>query len=160
MHIVLPSSWTGHSECPAIAHFTNCVLEAPSSWTGRFHRLGVTYISRYSQKLIKLSNFSVDNVHIKPSSSVRNVGTIFDNIMWMTEQVTAICRTTHYHLRNIGPIRKCNSMKHARSFHAHVTSRLDCGNGNLYDLHDFQNYHLQRILHIAKRIPNLIVSLL
>ena len=40
----LLNSWTGHSECLAIAHFTNWATVLPSSWTGQFHRLGVTYI--------------------------------------------------------------------------------------------------------------------
>ena len=41
----LASSWTGHFERPAIAHFKNWALEAPSSWIGRFHRLGITYLA-------------------------------------------------------------------------------------------------------------------
>ena len=74
----------------------------------------------------------------------------------MSEQVTAICKSTHYHLRNIGRIRKCISYEACEKLiHALVTSRLDCGNGNLYDLPDFQNYRLQRILHVAARILTL-----
>ena len=112
--------------------------------------------SRYYQKCLNLPHFSMDDVQIKPASSVRNIGIIFDSIMSMEDQVTAICKATHYHLRNIGRIRKCITYEACdKLIHALVTSRLDCGNGNLYGLPISQNYRLQRILNIAARILTL-----
>ena len=76
--------------------------------------------------------------------------------MCMEDQVTAICKATHFHLRNIGRIRKCITYDACEKLiHALVTSRLDCGNGNLYGLPISQNYRLQRILNIAARILTL-----
>ena len=117
----------------------------------------VMYISsRYYQNVINLPDFSIDNVNIAPASSVRNIGVVFDNIMCMEDQVTAICKATHYHLRNIGRIRKCITYEACEKLvHALVTSRLDCGNGNLYGLPNSQNYRLQRILNIAARLLTL-----
>lgn len=112
--------------------------------------------SRYYQNFIKLDNFTIDDVIIQPASSVRNIGIIFDNIMSMGEQVTSICKSTHYHLRNIGRIRKCITFEACEKLiHALVTSRLDCGNALLYGLPDYQFYRLQRMLHIAARILTL-----
>ena len=112
--------------------------------------------SRYYHNFIKLENFTIDNVVIEPATSVRNIGVIFDNIMSMGEQVTAICKSTHYHLRNIGRIRKSISYDACEKLiHALVTSRLDCGNATLYGLPDYQIYRLQRMLHIAARILTL-----
>jgi hypothetical protein len=112
--------------------------------------------SRYYHKLIKLSNFSIDNVEIAPAMSARNIGVIFDCVMSMGDQVTAVCKSAHYHLRNIGRIRKCITYDACEKLvHALVTSRLDCGNALLYDLPEFQNYRLQKILHIAARILTL-----
>jgi hypothetical protein len=67
-----------------------------------------------------------------------------------------ISQATHYHLRNIGRIRKCITYEACEKLvHALVTSRLDCGNGNLYGLPTKQNDRLQRILNIAARILTL-----
>ena len=117
----------------------------------------VMYISsRYYQKLLHLPHFSIDNVNIESASAVRNIGVIFNNTMSMENQVTAICQATHYHLRNIGRIRKCITYEACEKLvHALVTSRLDCGNGNLYGLPTIQNHRLQRILNIAARILTL-----
>ena len=76
--------------------------------------------------------------------------------MCMHNQVTSICKAAHYHLRNIGRIRKCITYDACEKLiHALVTSRLDCGNGNLYGLPKFQNSRLQKILNIAARILTL-----
>ena len=74
-----------------------------------------------------------------PSTLVRNLGVIFDNRMTMRDQITALCRTAHFHLRNIGRIRKSITDDACEKLiHAFVTTRLDCGNANLYDLPDNQ----------------------
>ena len=76
--------------------------------------------------------------------------------MSMGEQVTSICKTTHYHLRNIGRIRKSISFEACEKLiHALVTSRLDCGNALLYGLPEYQMCRLQRMFHIAARILTL-----
>ena len=112
--------------------------------------------SRYYHKCINVSNFTIDNITIVPASSVRNIGIIFDSIMSMEDQVTAICRSTHYHLRNIGRIRKCITYDACEKLvHALVTSRLDCGNALLFGLPDYQYDRLQRLLHTAARILTL-----
>ena len=112
--------------------------------------------SRYYHNLIKLSDFTIENLKLEPATSVRNIAVLFDSIMSMGDQVTAICKSTHYHLRNIGRIRKCITYEACEKLiHALVTSRLDCGNALLYGLPEYQNHRLQRILHIAARILTL-----
>ena len=112
--------------------------------------------SRFHNKPLSLDKFAVDNTTIEPASSVRNIGIIFDNTMLMKDQVTAICRAAHYHLRNIDRIRKSISYEACEKLiHAFVTSRLDCGNACLYGLPDDQLNRLQRMLHIAARILTL-----
>ncbi len=112
--------------------------------------------SRFYQKHITLTDFTIDDVKIVPASSVRNIGVMFDTKMTMGEQVTAICKSAHYHLRNIGRIRKSISFEACEKLiHAFVTSRLDCGNATLYGLPIYQNYRLQRMFNIAARILTL-----
>ena len=50
----------------------------------------------------------------------------------MDKQVDALCKTTHYHLSNIGRIRHLLSDRAAEQLvHAFVTARLDDGNSLL-----------------------------
>jgi len=112
--------------------------------------------SDYYRKLIALENISIDSTVIVPTSSVRNIGVIFDHALTMKNQVTTVCRSLHLHLRNIGSIRKCISHEACEKLiHALVTSRLDNGNATLYGLPDTQLGRLQRMLHIAARILTL-----
>ena len=112
--------------------------------------------SRYCLKPTALDKFTVDNTVIQPASAVRNIGIMFDSTMTMSAQVTAICRAAHFHLRNIGRIRKCITYEACdKLIHAFVTSRLDCCNSTLYGLPDSQLNRLQRMMHIAARILTL-----
>ena len=73
--------------------------------------------------------------------------------MTMKDQISAICQTTHYHLSNIGRIRKCITQEACEKLiHSLVTSRLDNGNATLFGLPDNQLNRLQRMLNIAARI--------
>ena len=154
------SDETSQSNC--LQHLQTCVSSIKAWMTCNKLKLNddkteVIYISsRYYQKILKPARFSVDEVIIEPSHAVRNIGVIFDNIMSMENQVTAICQSTHFHLRNIGRIRKCITYEACEKLiHALVTSRLDCGNANLFGIPDSQNDRLQKILHIAARILTL-----
>ena len=117
----------------------------------------VIYISSsYYQDQITIKNFAFDKTIIVPSTLVRNLGVIFDNRMTMRDQITALCRTAHFHLRNIGRIRKSITDDACEKLiHAFVTTRLDCGNANLYDLPDNQLHRVQRMFNIAARILTL-----
>jgi len=150
------------SQTTCLEHIERAVMEIKTWMVNNKLKLNddkteVMFISsRYYQKFITLDNFTIDNAIIKPATSVRNIGIIFDNVMSMGEQVTSICKTTHYHLRNIGRIRKCISNEACEKLiHALVTSRLDCGNALLYGLPEYQMSRLQRMFHIAARILTL-----
>ena len=90
---------------------------------------------------------------IKPSTSCRNLGAMFDNNQKMDIHISSVCRATHFHVRNIGAIRShlFDSVT-ASLVHSHVTSRLDYYNSLLYGLPDNQLNRLQRIQNIAVRI--------
>mgnify|MGYP000861500694 CR=1 FL=1 len=53
-----------------------------------------------------IPNFQVETTSVLPSSSVRNIGVIFDSALSMKQQISSICKVAHFHLRNIGSIRK------------------------------------------------------
>ena len=49
---------------------------------------------------------------ITQSSKVRDLGVIFDQFLNFDDQITSICRSIHFHIRNIGEIRNLLSYLH------------------------------------------------
>ena len=115
--------------------------------------------SNYYHDQVSITEFAIDNTLIVPASCIRNIGVIFDNTMTMRDQVTALCKSAHFHLRNIGRIRK--SITHEaceKLIHAFITSLLDCCNATLYGLPEGQSKRLQEMFSIAARIFTLTPS--
>ena len=54
---------------------------------------------------------AIDGSVIQPSPSARNISVIFDNKLNMERQVTTICKSAFFHIRNIFRIRKFLSVK-------------------------------------------------
>ena len=104
------------------------------------------------------SEFEIGETKIVPTSAARNIGILFDSTLSMNQQINNMCRVAHFHLRNLGAIRKFITQDACEKLvHAFITSRLDYGNSLLYGIPDYQIYRLQRILHIAARIVTLII---
>ena len=83
---------------------------------------------------------------IYPSSSVRNLGVIFDTQMSMSAHVRSLCSSLTYQLRNISRIRRfldydtCHLVVRAL-----VLSKIDYGNGLLLGANKNDLQRLQRI---------------
>ena len=76
---------------------------------------------------------------IKPSESVRNLGSWFDSHMNMNVQVGKICSKAFYGLYNIRKIRKFLSPESTKIlFHAFVTCHLDYCNSLLHGISQYQ----------------------
>ena len=61
-------------------------------------------VFRYSQAKQDLTGLSVivgDSI-IHQSSNARNLGIIFDQFLSFDDYISSVCRSTHFHLRNIG----------------------------------------------------------
>ena len=105
------------------------------------------------KKLTDNHSLTVGNSSIGPSSSAKNLGVIFDNNMNMEKQVSNICKSANFQLRNIGSIRKClNDTAAAQLVHSLITSRLDYCNSLLGGIPDSQIERLQRVQNNAARI--------
>ena len=90
---------------------------------------------------------------ISLSTSVRNLGVVFDSRLSMEEQVAQTAKLCYYQLRNIGQIRSSITEGACRTLvHALITSRLDYGNGLLYGIPQVTIQRLQRIQNCAARI--------
>ena len=73
-----------------------------------------------------LDSIIVGDTTLEPTSSARNIGAVFDDIMSFEEHVNELCRTAFYHIRNISRIHPCLSIDSTKTLvHALVTSRLD-----------------------------------
>ena len=71
----------------------------------------------------------------------------------MEDHITSVCRTSYFHLRNIGAIRQyLDSDTAAQIIHAFVTSRLDYCNALLYKLPDYLLLRLKKVQNTAVRI--------
>ena len=80
----------------------------------------------------------------------------FDECCNMEEHVKKICKTSHYHLRNISKIRKYLTEKTTEILvHAFVSSKLDYCNSLLYGLPKHMISSLQSVQNTASRIVTL-----
>ena len=95
----------------------------------------------------------VGDSQISSSSKVRDLGVIFDDCLSLDAHISNICRSTHFHLRNIGQIRNLLTFNAtAQRVHALITTRLDFCNSILYNLPNNKIERLQRIQNQAARM--------
>ena len=100
----------------------------------------------------------LDSIHIGSdvipvSSSAKNIGVWFDDVMSMDKQINSICKSAFYHLRNIAKVAKFISSRHCEILvHAFVTSKLDYCNTLLTGLRQDQIKKLQYVQNAAARL--------
>ena len=82
---------------------------------------------------------------------MRDLGVIFDQFLCFDDYISGICRSTHFHLRNIGRIRSLLSYEAtAQLFHALITTRIDYCNSLLHNLPKCSIARLQKIQKQAR----------
>ena len=105
-----------------------------------------------------LSNFPPTRLQIKthtvePSSTVKDLGVVFDSALAMSDHVSNIVRSCFYHLRNLSRIRPClTDTALLTAIHAFVTSRLDYGNALLNGVPQKLLSKLQRVQNAAAKL--------
>ncbi|XP_075334697.1 uncharacterized protein LOC142396039 [Odontesthes bonariensis] len=103
----------------------------------------------------KLSSYIVtlDGISLASSSTVRNLGVIFDQNLSFDSHIKQVSRTAFFHLRNIVKIRNILSQSDAEKLvHAFVTSRLDYCNSLLLGCPTYSLKSLQLIQNAAARV--------
>ena len=109
--------------------------------------------SSYFKQQFKDLQINVGNTHIRPTASARNLGVIFDSHLNLESHINNVCRSTYFHLRNIGSVRNMLSDDAcSQLIHALVTVRIDYCNSLLYGLPEYSLDRLQKILNTAARI--------
>ena len=139
-----------------------CVAEIKSWMTRNMLKLNddkteILFISSpYYHDQVSVDSVQIGNTAVAPTTSARNIGIIFDEHMSMNDQISHVCKSVHYQLRNLGAIRKFLSQDSClKLVHAFISSRLDYGNALLYGIPDCQIRRLQRIMNSAARILSL-----
>ena len=84
---------------------------------------------------------------------MRDLGVTFDQFLNFDDHITAICRSTYFHIRNIGKIRNLLSYNACSSIiHALISCRLDYCNSLLYNVPTHKTDRLQRLQNQCARI--------
>ena len=86
---------------------------------------------------------------ITQSSKVRYLGVIFYQFLYFDDHITAICRSTHFHIRNIVKIRNLLSYDACSTI---ISCRLDYCNVILYNVPKSKTDRLQRLQNQCARI--------
>ena len=95
-------------------------------------------------------NIMVGDSNIVSSNSARNLGVIFDKSIKLDYHISSVCKSTYFHLRNIGSLRNILSNDACTQLiHSLVTVCLDYCNSILYGLPDNSLYRLQKIQNTA-----------
>ena len=110
----------------------------------------------------KLTNdvATLNGIALASSSSVKNLGVVFDQDMSFISHIKQTSRSAYFHLRNIAKIRHILSQNDAEKLvHAFVTSRLDycnsllsgCSNKSIKTLQLIQNAAARLLTRTRKR---------
>ena len=105
-------------------------------------------VSRSPQLKCDLSGLSVNvgESMITQSSKMRDLGVIFDQFLNFDDHITAMCRSTRFHNRNIGKIWNLLSYNVCSTIiHALISCRLDYSNSILYNVPKSKTDRLQRL---------------
>ena len=94
----------------------------------------IVFSSKYRPRPC-LSNVQIGSECIKQSNTVRNLGVSLDQTLSYGEHVSKLCKSSHYHLRNISKIRKYLDENSTETLvHAFVSSKLGYCNALLIGL--------------------------
>ena len=92
----------------------------------------VLFTSKFRDEPI-LDHVEILDEKIKPVSTSKTLGVILDKYLSLAEHITKICKSAHFHLRNICKIRRYLDGKSTEILiHAFVSSKLDYCNSLLY----------------------------
>ncbi len=91
--------------------------------------------TRQQRSKIDIPHININGTDIAPTSTVRNLGVMFDSEMSMKAHVSSINRSAYPQLKNLRAIKPFLDMEAANTVaHAFVSCRLDAGNSILYGI--------------------------
>ena len=108
-----------------------------------------------SRQLSKIENKTLslpDNVSVKPVSSARNLGVIFDSQLSLSDHISSVSKSCYCHIRDLRRIRSSLDQSTATTIATSmIHSKLDYCNSLFLNLPKFELNRLQSILNSAAR---------
>ena len=107
------------------------------------------------QRSIYLSMFPIELLGVKtnPAKSACNLGVIFDKNFTFRSQISVVCNSCFYHMRDLRRIRRHLDLDSAKLLATTlVSSRLDCCSSLLYGIADIDLTRLQRVQNQLARL--------
>ena len=113
----------------------------------------IVFGTRKQLSKVHQTAISVGGEDITAKQCVRNLGSMFDTELKMTNHVTHVLKVGYFQLRQLGTIRKYLTPAAAKILiHASVISRLDYANALLFGIAETQLNRLQRLQNYAARL--------
>lgn len=105
------------------------------------------------REMLSKQIISLDNTSVSSSSTVKNLGVIFDDDLSFKAHISQVCKTAFFHLRNISKIRNLLCKNDAEKLiHAFVSSRIDYCNALLASCPKTSLKNLQLVQNAAARL--------
>ena len=112
----------------AVTQLNDCIRDVRTWLTRNMLKLNdektemILFTSKHGLKSQSNITVTVGEQQQLQSSSVRDLGVIYDQHLNMSQRVHSVCRTGYYHLRNIGRIRRYLTLDATKTLvHALVT---------------------------------------
>ena len=143
----------------ALSSIASCITEIKSWMTKNCLKLNedktefLVLGSPHSTRIMPTVELNIGDSSIKPTTSVRNLGVLFDSNMSMSVHIANLRRNISFHLRNMSRIRRFldyNSCHHVAR--ALILSRLDYGNSLLFGSNESDLNKLQSLQNWAARL--------
>ena len=145
----------------AVTRLNDCIRDVRTWLTRNMLKLNeektevFLFTSKHGLKSLSNITVTVGEQQQLQSSSVRDLGVIYDQHLNMSQHVRSVCRTGYYHLRNIGRIRRYLTQDATKTLvHTLVTSRLDYCNSLLYGLAANHLAKMQRLQNACARVSS------
>ena len=144
----------------SICLMETCICAVKSWMDNNFLRLNddktefIIFRSKYNDSpVFETVSLTVGGNIVHPKSVVRNLGVYMDKHLNMDDQINSICKSTMYHIRQVGQIRRyLDKPATEKLIHATICSRLDYTNSLLCGATASQLFRLQKIQNTAARI--------
>ena len=113
----------------------------------------ILFTSKHDLKSNPRVAVNVGEQVVRPATTTRNLGVVYDQPLSMIQHVNSVCRVGYMHVRNIGRIRRYLTEDATKTMiHALVTSRLDYCNAVLYGLPASVTNKMQRLQNMCARM--------
>ena len=92
----------------------------------------IWFVTPHQADTVSTSHLSVGSASIMPSTTVRNLGIVFDKQLNFSKQASAVVRSCFYQLKQLGRVKRSMSRENLKMLlHAFISSRLDYCNSLL-----------------------------